>query len=285
MTPWQLATTTWVWEPTVLLGCLVLLGGYLAVVRPLTGRALVFAAGVLVLLLALLSPLDRLGDTYLFSAHMLQHLLLVLVVPPLVLLGLPSEAAARALQWPPARWVERMLARPLVAWVLGIGTLWAWHLPLFYEAALASPGLHVVQHLTFLVTSTVFWWPVVAPAAGRRLAPLVTVPYLITAGMANSILGVILTFAPPGLYPAYQHSAGAAEILRMVRWGWGLSYAADQQVGGLLMWVLGGPVYLLAGLGALARWWAEPEDDLVGNEWHAANVEPAHAPGARGTHA
>lgn len=98
MTTWQFLTSTWSWEPSILLGCALLLAGYLAAVRfRLDGRQLLFVAGDLVLLLALVSPLDELGDTYLFSAHMAQHLLLVLVVPPLFLLGIPPQLAERVL--------------------------------------------------------------------------------------------------------------------------------------------------------------------------------------------
>ncbi len=101
MTAWQLFLSTWSWDPSVLVGCAALMTAYLAAVRfrP-TRRAIYFAAGVVWLLLALVSPLDALGDAYLFSAHMLQHLLLLLVVPPLLLLGIPAELAERALARP-----------------------------------------------------------------------------------------------------------------------------------------------------------------------------------------
>src|SRR5579884_3123123 len=262
MTTWQLLTTTWTWEPSVLLGCLALLVGYVALARPLTARATFFVAGDAVLLLALLSPLDTLGDAYLFSAHMLQHLLLVLVAPPLLLVGIPPRLFERFLQWPPARRVERVLGQPLLAWVIGMGTLWVWHLPALYDAALHSEGLHTFQHLTFLVTATIFWWPLVAPAPLRRLPALAGVPYLLAASFSSSVLGIILTFAPVGFYPFYLHPADPLGILRLVREGWGLSLRADQQLGGLLMWMLSTPVYLAILTVVFARWYGEPETDL-----------------------
>lgn len=272
MTTGQLLTSTWVWEPSVWLGCLALLAAYVALARPLTARAALFITGDVVMLLALVSPIDTLGDTYLFSAHMLQHLLLVLVVPPLLLLGIPPRLFERLLRWPPARRAERVLGRPLLAWVLGMGTLWLWHAPALYDAALHSEGLHTFQHLTFLVTATVFWWPIVAPAPLRRLASLAGVPYLLAASLFSSVLGIILTFAPPGFYPFYLHPADPLGILRLVREGWGFSPRADQQLGGLLMWMLSTPVYLAALIAVFARWYNEPETDLPDAEVAEADV-------------
>jgi cytochrome c oxidase assembly factor CtaG len=264
MTTGQVVMSTWDWEPTVLAGCAALAAGYVVVARPLGIRAVSFMAGVLTLLLALTSPLDALGDTYLFSAHMLQHFLLILVVPPLLLLGIPLQVAERALRWAPASRAERVLGQPVLAWLLGIGTLWACHAPALYDAALANEGIHVVQHLGFLVTSTIFWWVVIAPVPERRRLNLLgTTVYLLLASLASSLLGIIITFAPPGLYPPYLHPAGAPGIVALIRQGWGFSAADDQQVGGLMMWVGNSPVYVVACLAALARWYREPEPDIA----------------------
>jgi cytochrome c oxidase assembly factor CtaG len=279
MTTGQVLTSTWDWEPTVLVGCAALAAGYVVVARPPGIRAVSFMAGVLTLLLALISPLDALGDTYLFSAHMLQHVLLILVVPPLLLLGIPPRMAARALRWEPASRAERVLGQPVLAWLVAIGTLWAWHAPALYDAALANEALHVVQHLCFLVTSTIFWWVVIAPVPERRRLNLLgSTAYLLLTSLASSLLGVILTFAPPGLYPAYLHPAGAPGIVALVRQGWGFSAAVDQQVGGLIMWVGNSPIYVVACLAALARWYREPEPDsaLVYDEPDMQTV--AHLP-------
>jgi cytochrome c oxidase assembly factor CtaG len=198
---------------------------------------------------------------------MLQHFLLTLVVPPLLLLGLPPRVAARLLQWKPADRAERVLGQPALAWIVGTGTLWVWHAPALYDAALANEGIHVLQHLCFLVASTIFWWPVIAPVAERRrLSFLGTLAYLIPASMANSLLGIILTFASPGLYPAYLHAVGSPAVLALVRQGWGLYPTVDQQAGGLLMWVGGMHIFAAACLGALIRWYREPEPDIVYDE-------------------
>lgn len=261
MMTWQVLSESWAWQPTVVLGCLALLAAYVALARPLTARAALFALGDVVILLALVSPLDTLGDTYLFSAHMLQHLLLILVAPPLLLLGVSPRLFERLLRWAPARRVERRLGHPVVAWTLGMGTLWLWHAPVLYQAALGNEGIHIGQHLSFLVSATIFWWPVIAPAPLRRLSSLGAVPYLLASSVTSSVLGVMLTFAPPGLYPFYLHPVDTLGILPVLRGHWGLTMRTDQQLGGLLMWMLSSPIYLTALAAALARWYREPEPD------------------------
>ncbi len=251
----HLLTWGWDWEPSVLLGCAGLLAAYLAAARWRPPReAPWFAAGVAVLLLALVSPLDTLGDTVLFTAHMLQHLLLVLAVPPLLLLGIPADLARRALRWRPVAALERAVGRPWVAWLVGVGTLWVWHAPSLYDAALAHEGLHVVQHLCFLASAAIFWWPVCAPPGERRLSSLGSVVYLMSAGMAQSLLGILLAFAPRVLYRAYLHPVDPLGVLALIRRDWGLSAAADQGLGGWLMLFLGGLVYMAVILGKLAAW-------------------------------
>lgn len=262
MTTWQIATSAWIWEPSVLVGCAALLGLYLIAVRGrISQRAWSYVAGLGVLLIALLSPLEVLGDTYLFSAHMVQHLLLVLVVPPLLLLGIPPRLAAKVLDWPPARRLERLLAQPVVAWLLGIGFVWIWHVPALYNAALAHETLHIVEHLCFLVTSTIFWWPVCSPLLAHRLSPPLTLIYLMAAGMANTLLGIFLAFLPV-LYPAYLHPLDSLGILPLLRGQWGLTPAVDQQLGGFLMWVPGSFPYLAGMVMAFMRWQRLSEAEL-----------------------
>lgn len=264
MTTWQLLTAGWHWKPEVLLGCAGLIVAYLAMLRfRFSGTALLFVAGVLVLLLALVSPIDTLAHRYLFSAHMLQHLLLVLVVPPLLLLGIPARLWRQALRFSTIARIEGALSRPLVAWLLASGAMWVWHLPALYSAAIEHDGIHIVQHLCFLVTATIFWWPVVTPLVERRYAPATALLYLFATMVATTVLGIILTFASPGLYPAYLEPADTLGILPLLREGWGLSPAADQQLGGLLMWVPSNAVYLWALIATLVRWYSTAEEDAI----------------------
>ena len=264
MTTWRLLTTAWDGEPSVLIGCTALVAGYVAMTRRRPSRhAWSFFAGVVVLLFAQCSPLDALGDTYLFSAHMIQHLLLLLIVPPLLILGIPAWLAARWRSTPRVRAVERVLRQPAIAWLLGIGAMYLWHIPALYNATLAHSAIHIGEHLCFLMTGVIFWWPVCAPLAESRYAPLAAMLYLFTAAVASSVLGIILTFAPPGLYSAYLHPVDRRGFLSLIRGGWGLSPAVDQQFGGLIMWVPGGLLYLGAIIGTFARWQsaADGEDE------------------------
>lgn len=256
--------TAWNWEPSVLLGCAALSAIFLVIARlRLTRQAIAYQAGVLVLFLALESPIDVLGEDYLFSAHMLQHLLLILVVPPLLLLGIPRQWFERLLNWGPAGKIERLLGQPAIALILAIGTLYLWHIPALYDAAVENEAIHSLEHLSFLVTATIFWWPVINPVKDqRRVSGLGTMFYIFVGAVANTVLGIILTFAPAVLYPVYLDPADPFGILVLIRTGWGLDPLSDQQLGGLLMWVPGGLFYLSAILVVLGRWFAEPEEDL-----------------------
>ncbi len=257
MNTWQLFLITWSWEPSVLLGCAALTVAYLLAVRSRPSRhAVYFVAGILVLLFSLVSPLDTLGDTYLFSAHMMQHLLMVLIVPPLLLLGIPRWLAEEMLDVPFIGRTERVLGRPWLAWPIGVVTLMVWHIPALYNAVLSPSGatLHVFQHLTFLVSATIFWWPVASPLTERRLTPPQTLFYLLPAGMMSSLLGVVLAFAPQVLYSAYLAPEDTLGILPFLHNSLGVTAKSDQELAGLLMWVPGSCPYLVTALGAFIRW-------------------------------
>lgn len=268
----------WSWEPSVLLGCAGLVAVYIWAVRKvlgrLTSRAWLYFSGVLVLLLSLISPVDTLGDSLLFSAHMLQHLLMELVVPPLLLTGVPVELWRRLLKWPYPAQMERILRQPLLAWVLGVGTLWVWHIPALYNEALQYESVHIFQHLCFLATAVVFWWPVLTPIEESRMPALATVPYLFAAAMANTLLGIYFSFAPAGLYPlyAYPYPADTPGIISIIRNSWGLTPDKDQQLGGLLMWVVGGLAYLLFIFSIVVRWLSAADEDEGDAEQEAVST-------------
>jgi cytochrome c oxidase assembly factor CtaG len=259
MTAWQLFVSGWDWEPSVIAGCAALLLSYLAAVRfRFTLRSLSFVCGVVVLLLALVSPLDTLADGYLFSAHMVQHILLILVVPPLLVMGIPRELIGRMLRYAPLRSVERTFSNPLLAWMLGVGSMWLWHWPPLYNVAMSHEGVHIGEHLTFLVTATIFWWPVVGPVEKSRLSRLTAVIYLFSACAAHTVLAILITFAPVGIYPAYLQPSEGLGILALVRDQWGITPKIDQQLGGLLMWVPVCLIYLSFILGTMIRWYGVP---------------------------
>ncbi|HEX9704353.1 MAG TPA: cytochrome c oxidase assembly protein [Gemmatimonadales bacterium] len=256
---------------------LVLLGGlyvYLGGLRARRGRVLAFGGGLLVVFGALNGPLHNLSDAYLFSAHMAQHLVLTLLFPPLLLYGTPAWVARPMLK---PRWVTalaRVVLRPVVAAALFTAPIVLWHVPRFYEAALRNHDLHILQHLVFLVTAVLMWWPVLSPVPELPRLPYPgQMLYLFLLGIPMSVTGALITLSDSVLYPFY------AEAPRV----WELSALADQQIGGLLMWVPGGLVLWGAMTVVWFRWSAreatgdvEREVPLAayGNaEWGTRNAE------------
>jgi putative membrane protein len=217
-----------------------------------------FAAGWIVLALALVSPLHRLGGV-LFSAHMAQHELLMAIAAPLLVLGrpivpflwaLPISWRRAAGSWSGTRPVSttwEFLTLPLVAWGLHAVAIWLWHAPALYQATLDSDVVHTVQHVSFLGTALLFWWALLRGREGRLGRP-VAVLYLFTTSVHTSLLGALLAFSSTLWYPLYSSSTAA----------WGLTPLEDQQLAGLIMWVPAGLAYLTASLAIAASWLKEP---------------------------
>jgi putative membrane protein len=233
----------------VLLGGLYVYWGGLSRATP-RRRVVSFAGALVVLGLALNGPLHNLSDSYLFSAHMVQHLILTLVFPPLLLYGTPARVI-RPLVRP--GWVlrfARWATRPLVAGALFSVPITLWHFPQFYEAALQHHPLHIAQHLVFLATAVVMWWPVLSPVPELPRANYGTqLLYLFALGLPMSLAGALITLADVVLYPFY---VSAPRV-------WGLTPAADQQLGGLLMWVVG-TIYLWVAASVVWFRWAAREE-------------------------
>ena len=212
-----------------------------------------FAAGWLTLALALLSPLHRLGEE-LFSAHMIQHVIIVAIASPLLVLGRPGGALSWSLPmawrrgvgavlraWPVAT-VWAKVTNPLTATVLHGVTIWAWHMPGLFEAALENPWMHWLEHASFLATGLVFWWAMLGRPA-RVYGYGMSVACLFVTLLHSSFLGTLLTLSP---HLWYAPAPGVA--------AWGLTAIEDQQLAGLIMWIPGGALYTLAAL-ALAGLW------------------------------
>ncbi len=261
MNIWQVLSTTWNMEPWVLISALALLVGYgIATGFKLTKLSALYICGVVILVLALVSPLDYLGRTYLFSAHMIQHILLLLVVPLLLLLGIPKAVAERALKIEPIGSIMRVLGHPVIAWFFGVGAMWVWHLPSLHNTVIANDSLYIAQQISFVFIGMIFWWPVFAPVESRRLSPLVSTLYLSSACLGCTILGMLITFAGAGLYAAYLNPVDSIGILPLLRGELCLTPGVDQQIGGLTMWVPGCLIYLSASMVTIARWYGAPED-------------------------
>jgi len=257
-------SAAWDWKPSVVLGCFGLALFYLWLCRfRLSQRAFCWFAGIAILLLALVSPFDELADTYLFSFHMAKHILFVLVVPALLLIGLPADAG-RLLQSARVSRFEQLLGNPVFAWAAGIGAMAFWHLPAVFSAALSHQWLHIVEHLSLLAAGTIYWWPLLSPLPEARLRPVPqAAAYLFSSCLACTSIGVVITFAPRLLYPAYAHPQDGYGIVPLIREQWGISAAMDQQIGGLLMWAPCCLVYVTAIMAMFARWYGEEQSAAV----------------------
>jgi cytochrome c oxidase assembly factor CtaG len=261
MSIWQVLESTWNVEAWVLISALLLLAAYGAATGfKLTRLSILFVSGIALYVLALISPLDYLGRTYLFSAHMIQHILLLLVVPLLLLLGIPKQLGEKALKTEPFGYVMKILGNPIVAWFLGVGAMWVWHLPSLHDRVLANDTLYTAQQISFVLIGMIFWWPVFSPVESRRLSPLVSTMYLASACLGCTILGMLITFAGAGLYAAYLNPVDTIGILPLLRGDLCLTPGVDQQIGGLTMWVPGCLIYLAASMVTIARWYGATED-------------------------
>ena len=261
--------SAWSWEPLVILSLVASLWLYLRGVRALwrnaggghgvrTWEAGAFVTGWVMLGVALVSPLHQLGGV-LFTAHMAQHELLMVVAAPLLVLGRPVIPFLWALPlswrrvlggWSALRpvnatWV--LLTMPVIAWVLHGVAIWVWHAPSLYQATLRSETIHTLQHVTFLVTALLFWWALLHGREGRIGRPAAVI-YLFTTSVHTSLLGALLTFSNNLWYPLYE-----ATTLP-----WGLTPLEDQQLAGVIMWIPAGVAYLVATLALAATWLKEP---------------------------
>jgi putative membrane protein len=257
----------WRVDPIVVAGVLGAALAYAAAVRRVNRahpanpqpafRAWCYGAGLAVIALATLSPIEA-YEGQLFSVHMVQHMLFELLAAPLLLAGAPITLALRVASPP---WRRRLLvvlrsapihvlSFPVVAWLLFAGVNWGWHFSTLYDQALENELLHYLQHASFLGAALLFWWPVIgADPSPWRLPHPVRLLYLFLAMPQNSFLGVALMSASSVLYPHYLSNARA----------WGPTPLEDQQLSGVIMWVVG-DVAFLAGMALVVLLWMRHED-------------------------
>jgi putative membrane protein len=230
------ADTSWTFEPGAIIALAVMSGAYLtrwrrarATAGPAAasgGRLVSFAAGIALLVVALLSPLDRLAEQA-FVMHMVQHLLLIDVASVLLTLGLTKvilRPVTKRLQG-----VERAagpLGGPVFAIVFYVAVMWVWHIPALYDAALESAPIHVLEHVLFAGAGLLYWWHLLSPVRSRRrLGGMGPVVYMLATKLFVGLLGIALTFAPDALYGFYENGAQI----------WGLTAETDQQAAGAVM--------------------------------------------------
>jgi putative membrane protein len=259
--------SAWDWTPAVviplILAALLYGSGVRRVWRLSFGRgvrrweALCFAAGWLTLAASLVSPIHALGSV-LFSAHMTQHELMMVVAAPLIVAGRPLVAYVWGLPRSSRRYVQALthddrirrwwawLTAPIVTSVIHAAAVGLWHLPGPYQLTLDSEIAHALQHLSFLATALLFWWAMLRP---RRQSRGQAIACLFATTLWTGALGALLAFAPRLWYPRYAATTSL----------WGVTPLEDQQLGGIIMWIPGGVSYLVAVLWLLALWLRESE--------------------------
>lgn len=254
------------WTPDFLVltflavSALLYLGGYLRLRRRGAARSVsgwqlaAFATGWISIVIALLSPLDYLSEA-LFSAHMTQHEILMLVSAPLLVLGapltlmmhgLPAAARRRIISGARSgiiRTVWKKLTGPINVWILQAAVLLLWHIPALYNAALANEGIHFVQHVSFLAAAVLFFWALVHGRYGRMGYGL-AVFYVFTTALYTSLFGALLTVSPRPWYSLHEARTRA----------WNVDAVADQQLAGLIMWIPAGAILMVVGLALFAAW-------------------------------
>ena len=264
---WHDLVRAWSFEPLVVMSLTVAallfaVGFWRASSRRRSIRsweAICFALGWLALFVALVSPMHAWGQV-LFSAHMTQHEILMLVAAPLLVLGRPLITFLWAL---PLHW-SRSLGKvakinalnrlwhaftiPLVAWLVHAIALWIWHIPVLFEAVLHYEWVHTAQHLSFFISALLFWWALIHGPQGA-MGYGAAVLYLFTTSVHSGVLGALITLAGSVWYPSYVGLTSS----------WGLTPLEDQQLGGLIMWIPAGLVYVIAGLALFAGWLREAD--------------------------
>jgi cytochrome c oxidase assembly factor CtaG len=260
-----LRDVSWSWEPAIVVPLVLLILLYLCgafrrgAFAVLRWRHAGFLSGWISLAVALTSPIHELGEQ-LFSAHMLQHEIMILIAAPLISAAHPGAtllwAIAPRQRVRVAGWVHRIehsspvsvLSAPLAAWLLEAAALWLWHLPVLYQATLRSDWVHAAQHLSFMLSAVLFWsalYGVGRSALGYGAATF----YTFGTAAHCSALGALLTFSNVIWYPAYRSTTTA----------WGLTPLEDQQLGGVIMWVPSGVVFTVVAVWLFARWIQESE--------------------------
>lgn len=240
-------------------------------------HVLSFSLGWLTLVVALVSPVHKLG-AMLFWVHMTQHELLMTIAAPLLVLSRPLIYFLWAL---PQHWRERLgafskapvfaaawrvLTGALFVWLLHAATIWIWHIPLLYSASVENEFVHGLQHTMFLGTALLFWWTLIHGRYGR-MGYGIAVIYVFTTAVHTSILGALMTFAQTTWYPIYETRTVA----------WNLTALQDQQIGGLIMWIPAGTVFIVLGLALLAAWIGESEKRVAYTRVETASARSSDA--------
>lgn len=217
-------------------------------------QKLTFFSGLFVMFVSLNGPLHDLSDSFLFSAHMVQHLILTLLLPPLLIGGTPGWMLRPLIKPASVRAVAQFVTRPVMCYLIFNLVIIGWHLPIFYNEALANHNIHIVEHLMFIASAVLLWWPFMSPMPELpRLAYPAQILYCFLTTLPMSVVAIYITMADHVLYPAY---AAAPRL-------WHLTPMMDQRTGGLIMWVPGSIVFYALMSVVFFKWVARGEDSLA----------------------
>jgi len=253
------------WHADLYSGIFLTAGIYLIFIGPLKGRLVKsdgvyvskcqiasFLIGLLVMLFALSGPIHELADNHLFGAHMAQHVLITLVVPPLLLFGTPDWLLRPVLRYRAFVKIGRVLTNPVVAIIVFNAVFAGWHFPVLYENAVKIHELHIVEHLFFIGASVIMWWPVMSPLPELpRLSYPGQVLYLFVVAISQTPLFATITFSNGVIYEFYKHTPRVWEITPLV----------DQQIGGIIMKVASLVIFVPALCIVFLRWSSREEGD------------------------
>ncbi|MDA8693015.1 cytochrome c oxidase assembly protein [Saprospiraceae bacterium] len=239
-----------------------------------------FSIAVVLMTVAMTRPLAILAESY-FSIHMLQHLIMLMIVPPLLWLSIPIVKSN-----PPT--VTKWMRVPLMSWMLGVGFMWMLHLPFFYNfffspnsglcnsQSIASPFLkewiHPIHLMITMLVGLWFVFPILSPWKSLRVKPLAGIGFLVSACTACTILGIVVTFSPAGLFDGYNLIPDPNGVRTLLQTKYGLTAQMDQQMAGLIMWVPGCLIYLSGSLFLFNKWFSNQERPAVVNPDYHKNI-------------
>ncbi len=243
---------------SVIVGCAYLAGVYVLAVGPArrrfawwsrgpgTWRAASYFLAVGIIFFTLNGPLHTLSDDYLFSAHMVQHLLLMLVMPPFLIMGLPPWLIQRAMRRQWVLKVGRLLTHPLVSFTAYNLVFIGWHLPRMYNWALTNHDVHIIQHLMFMAVAVMMWWPVVAPVPELERIPTgpLLMMYVFAFGIPSTVVAALITLSDEVVYTWYELAPRLTSLTPL----------EDQRLGGLVMWIPGMLIFWVGITAVFFRW-------------------------------
>lgn len=243
--------TAWPFDPTVYAGLIALVAGYWLLARRMrdveTKHWIYFLSGVLLLWIALETPIDTISDGYLDSVHMLQHVLLAFVAPPVILLGLSGGMAARVARVPGVRWATE----PIQAQVIAAGVMIAWHVPALYDATLYNEWLHIAEHVMFIAAGLVLYWPIIEATSTQstwHMSAGAKLVYMLIATLPQDGVALPLIFSRVAFYEFYTHAP------RVIG---GFTAVIDQTIAGAVLMVFGKVTLAVAALVVFFRWFGE----------------------------